>query len=330
MRKVRNFSLVIFALLITGGLTVDAQDRNSITGFVFDESRRPLEQVYVELQNDFYSTVGRVRTRGSGMFAFAGLPAGNYNVKVLNVGTEFEEQSRSVSLVPISAVRGRGSASEQVDFYLRKKKLRTGPAGPPGVIFVQEVPAGAKSLFEAGETDLSNKNDAAGLDKIKRSIEIFPDYYLALDRLGNEYVGRGHYEAARILLIVALKVNPRSFTSTLAIGVAEFRMGRNDQALDRFRQAVALEKSSANANLWLGISLHGKGELKQSLAALLEANKLSGETVAEVHFQLARVYKDQKRYTDAANALELFLKYRPDAENNEEIKRIIISLRQKK
>jgi len=329
MRKTGIFFLVI-GVFIIGVIHASAQGRNSITGFVFDESRRPVSEVYIELTTDSYSMIGRTRTQGSGMYSFRGLTDGQYYVKVLSIGKDFEEQSQSVSLVPISAVRGRGVATEQVDFYLRPKKHRGDPASAPGVVFAQEVPAEAKSLYEAGVSDLSDKNDAAGLDKIKRSIEVFPDYYLALDRLGNEYVSRGHYEAAHALLTKALTVNPKSFTSTLAAGVAEFRLGQFQLAVDRFKQAVTMYNGSANAHLWLGMALQGVGDLPRALAALKTADKLSGGTVADVHWQLARVYKDRKEYAEAANELELFLKYRPDAQNAGEIKRIIVSLRQKK
>lgn len=329
MGKVEAFFVIVLSVVVIWVSNATAQDRNSITGFVFDESRRPMAQVYVELQTDVYSTVARTRTQGSGMYSFRGLPANQYYVKVLSIGMDFEEQSRSVSLIPISAVQGRGTVNEQVDFYLRAKKQRTAPTLAPAVVFAQEIPAEAKSLYEAGVNDLSNKNDIAGLDKIKRSIEAFPDFYLALDRLGNEYVARGHFQPAYVLLTKALMVNPRSFSSTLAIGVSEYRLGQQVRAIDRFKQAVQIDKSSANAHLWLGIALHGTGDLPRSLAALREANKLSGGTVAEIHWQLARVYKDQKKYVDSANELELFLKYRPDAQNIEQIKRVIISLRKK-
>jgi tetratricopeptide (TPR) repeat protein len=328
MRKGVFFFLFVLGIFVSATLSTSAQDRNSVSGFVFDESRRPVAQIYIELQDDFYSTVARTRTGGSGMYRFAGLPAGTYVVKVLNVGTDFEEQSRSVSLIPISVLAGRGTASEQVDFYLRAKK-RNDAFAAPTVVFAQEVPPEAKSLYEAGLSDLSNKNDGAGLDKIKRSIEAFPDYFTALDRLGNEYIARGHYEAAYVLFTKALTVNSRSFSSTFGLGLAEFRLGQTDQALKRFKEAVKMDKGSTNAHLWLGIALHTKGEFSQSLTALLEANKLSGETVAEVHWQLARVYKDQKKFADAARELELFLKYRPDAENRAKIIEMIASLRQK-
>jgi FOG: TPR repeat len=299
--------LVVFGCFVIGATVAAAQDRNRITGFVFDDARRPVSDIYVELQNDFYSTVGRARTGASGIFNFAGLPPGQYVVRVLNVGTNFEEQSVSVSLVPISSVRGGGVAFEQVDVYLKTKKPRTPPTAAPGVVFAQAIPPQAKVLYEEGLADLGNKNEVTGLDKVKRSIEVFPDYYAALDTLGNEYVARSHYEAAYILLTKALTINPRSFSSTFGSGLAAFRLDQNDKAVDRFKQAVNIDNASVNAHLWLGIALQKKGDAAQSLKSLLQANKLSGETVAEIHWQLAKVYKDQKKFAEAAKALELFL-----------------------
>ncbi len=332
MRKNIALFLVAVAVFIIVPSDLKAQDRNSISGFIFDETRRPVAQVYVELLNDFYSTVARVRTQGTGMYSFAGLPQGRYNIKVLSGGTDYEEQTQSVSLVPLSVIQGRGIASEQVDFYLKTKRQKNaGLSAAPGVVFGQDVPDEAKTLYESGVNDLSDKKDvAAGLDKIKRSIELFPDYFLALDRLGTEYVMRGYYEPAYVLLTKAIAVNPRSFTSTFGLGLAEFRLGQTDPAIALFKKAIEMDKASANGHLWLGIALHTKNNLSAALASLLQANKLSGETSSEVHWQLARVYKDQKKYSMSADELELFLQYKPDAQNLNEIKQIISSLRLKK
>jgi hypothetical protein len=305
------------------------QDRNSISGFVFGEFRTPISSIDVELQNDVYSTVARVQTRGSGMFSFVGLPPGRYNVRVLASGTDYEEQSQSVSLVPISVIQGRGVVSEQINFYLKIKKRRNVPTAAPGVVFLQEVPEEARKLYDSGIEDLINKNETAAFNKLKKSLEIFPNYYLALDRLGTEYLFRGFYDPALILLTKALAVNSLSFSSTFGLGLAEFRLGRTDKAIDHFRNAIRISEASANAHLWLGIALHSKNNLSDALISILKANDLSNKTSAEVHWQLARVYKDQKLFSKAADELELFLKYSEKVQNVNEIKEMIGKLRQK-
>lgn len=306
------------------------QGRNSITGFVFGEARTPLSEVHVELLDDFYVTISRVKTTGSGLFAFRGLPDGLYNVKVLPYGSDYEGQTRSVSLVALSVIPGRGTVNEQIDFYLKvKRNTNAGPLTATGVVFVQEIPDGAKKLYEAGIEDLHNKKENEGYDKLKKALELFPDYFLALDRLGTEYVVRGHYTPAFVLLTKAVEVNPRSFSSLFGLGLASYRLQQVDKAVENLRLATEIYNKSANAYLWLGIALYQKKNLSQAETALTQANKLSKRESAEVHWQLARLYKEQKRFRESADELELFLKYKPEAEDVEKIKQMIVTLRQK-
>lgn len=268
MRTTVSF-LFIFALTF-GGLFIPAseanpgmfakpvfseafsQSRNTITGFVFDESRRPVSGIYVELLNDTYSTVSRMRTTGSGLYSFRGISNGQFKVKVLPLGTDYEEQTRDVSLVSVSARPGSGAMNEQVDFYLRaRKNVNSGPLAAPGVVFAQEVPRAAEKLYEEGIDFLRNKNEKEGFEKLKSALETFPGYYLALDRLGTEYVVRGYYRPAYVLLTKALEVNPRSFSSTFGLGLTLYRLEQIDSSIETLQRAVNLYKESVNAHLWL-------------------------------------------------------------------------------
>ncbi|MGI8542165.1 MAG: tetratricopeptide repeat protein [Aridibacter sp.] len=306
------------------------QDRNSIIGFVFNENRSPVADVYVELLDDLNVTIFRARTSGSGLYTFKGLANGQYNVKVLDYGGNYEGQTRAVSLVAFSAVPGRGAVNEQVDFYLKaKRNTNTGPLAAPGVIFVQEVPDKAKKLYESGIEDLLDKNENKGFDKLKQSLEIFPDYFLALDRLGREYVVRGYYQAAYVLLTKAVEVNPRSFSSTFGLGLASFRLQQVDQAINLLKRAVEIDNKLANGFLWLGIAYLQNKKFSQAEMSLNKANKLSKGESAEVHWQLARLYKDQNRFSESADSLELYLKYKSETAETEKIKETIKTLRQK-
>lgn len=346
MKKIANLSLsVIIAIAglffqnlvantkaadIHNSSKISLQSRNSINGFIFTESRTPLADIYVELLDDYYVTIVRTKTNGSGIYSFKNLPDGRYNVKVLTFGVDYEEQTRSVSLFGVSPIPGAGAVSEQLDFYLKAKKISNeGPLAAPGVIFVQSVPDNAKKLYEAGVENLRNKQDSEGFDKLKKALESFPDYYVALDRLGTEYVIRGHYVPAYVLLTKALEVNPRSFSSSFGLGLALYRLQQTDKAIENLQRATEIYNKSATAFLWLGIALHQNKKLSQAETALVQADKLSKGESAEVYWQLARVYKDQKRFRESADALELFLKYNTEAKDTEKIKQMVITLRQK-
>ncbi|HXG85611.1 MAG TPA: tetratricopeptide repeat protein, partial [Pyrinomonadaceae bacterium] len=252
------------------------QGRNSIIGFVFAGGRQPVSNVFVELLTDTYSTISRVKTSGAGFYSFPGLADGNYIIKILPSGTDYEEQTQTISLVSISVIAGRGAINEQVDFYLKvKKNVNSGPLAAPGVIFAQEIPKDAKKLYEEGVNYLRDKKEKEGFEKLKSSIEIFPQYYLALDRLGTEYVVRGYYRPAFVLLTQAVEINPRSFSSSFGLGLALFRLQQVDKAIENLRRATEIYNKSANAYLWLGIALHQNKNLPQTEAALIQANKLS-------------------------------------------------------
>ena len=334
----KNCFLRLFSVAIYGVLTVVSQalaqspsapqNTNTITGFVFNESRAPIGQLYIELQSDFYSAIGRVRTQNSGMFSFSGLAPGHYYLRVITTGTDYEEQTKSVTLAAISR---RLANTEQVEFYLRSRKSgRLGPSMRPGVVFFQELPPEAEALYNSALEDLASKRQPQAFEKLKRALEIFPNYYSALDRLGNEYVLLGHYEAAFVLLTKALMVNQRSYSSTMGLGIAVFRLNQTDLATKHFRSAAELEPGSPNAHLWLGIALHAGKKLPESLKSLIKANDLSKGEMAEVHWQLARVYKDMNQFARSADELELFLKLDPEVKNVSEIRGAIEKLREKK
>ncbi len=310
--------------------------RNSISGHVFGESRRPIADVYVELLDDLGVTINRTRTVSSGRYEFAGLPEGRFKVRVLPYGTDYSEQVQEVVIANVSALGGgSGGEIQQRDFYLNlRPELNSGPFVAPGTVFAQEVPDAARKLYEKGVGELRAKKEKEGFESLRNSLDVFPDYFLALDRLGTEYAVRGgsnpaYFEAARVLLTKAVKVNPASFSSTFGLGFAQYHLGRNQEAVENMQRAVKLYGKSVNGHLWLGIALKKAGKLSQAEESLTRANKAADGKVAEVHLRLAELYSDQKRYKESADALELYLKHQKDAPDAEKIRQLIKQLREK-
>jgi Tfp pilus assembly protein PilF len=308
------------------------QGGNSIYGHVFSESRQPVGDVYLELQNEIYTTVARAKTNGSGFYSFPNISQGTFKVKVLPYGTDYGEQEKEVVIQPVSVVAGLGGSDrQQVDFYLKlRPSANAGPfAVPNGTLFVQEVPGEAKKMYDQGVVLLGQKKEKEGFESLKKSLEIFPTYYLALDRLGTEYVTRGYSEAALVLLAKAVEVNPRSVSSLLGLGIAQYNLKQNDEAIATLQRATNLYNKSFYAYFYLGLALKRNVKLDQSEAALKQANELSKGKDAGVHWQMALLYNDQHRFKEAASELELFLKYQPKARDEEKIKQLIAQLREK-
>ena len=328
MKKI-NFLLVGLFIVFAGASSLFAQTNNGINGFIFNSSGQPIDNIYVELQNEYGSTIRRVRTNGSGSYSFRGLPQGYYIIKVLGHGTNYQEQSRRVALISISAIRGSGGVNEQADFALNPNRAYVGPLAAPEVIFAQNIPKKAEELYQEGVELFADKKDEQAFDKMKQALEIFPDYFAALDRLGQEYVVKEYYRPAYVLLTNALKINPRSYSSSLGLGIVQFRLGQTEDSIKSLKQAVSSYGDAPGAYLWLGIALNADGKFKESEEALVKANEMSKGKSSDVHWQLARLFMKVKRYNEAADELEMYLKYNDKVPNASEITQTISTLRKK-
>lgn len=339
---VATSQLPVHASNLSSSFTVHAfvtaqAGRSVITGTVFVEAHRPISDIWVELLDDFNSVISREKTDGAGRFTFGGLLNGNYRLRVLPYGTDYEEQVQDVTLVSVSAISGRPGVDRQnVDILLKVNKRA--PVGPfavgPRVIFVQEVPPAAQRLYEDGIRFLREKNEIAGLASLKQAIEVFSTYFLALDRLGGEYAIRGHkdrnyWEAAKLLLERAVEVNPRAINSIFGLGWTQYQLGLNAQAVTNMERAVSLNSKSADAFLWLGKAQMRLAAIDKAEVAFKRANELTKGKVPEIHKLLAKIYGDQKRYREAADELELYLKTQSDVKDDAEIQGLIKKFRAK-
>jgi hypothetical protein len=326
-------SIVLFFLIIVAAPVAQAQN-NSISGSVFDaQSRTPVFDLYVELLDSLGRTLARTRVNG-GRFVFRGMGGGDYQVKILTYGTNYQETTQDVRVVSLPMGNGRYSSDmAQVDVYLKldPRKIKVGSGGAASVIFIQEVPDEARKLYKKGVALLVDKKDE-GLDSIKQAIEIFPTYYDALDRLGNEYVVRKQYSEAAPYLIKAVDVNKRSYSSFYALGLVGYGLKNLPAAIEALGAATTINPQSISAHLFHGMVLRMNGDFEKAEKALLKAKSLSSEKispVAEIYWQLGLLYEKTARYKEAADQLERYLKIESKAPNAEQVKKLIADLRAK-
>ena len=330
----RKFTKLLLgaAIVFSAAPRIAAQSRNSITGIAFDTSRRPIPNLRIELLDEVESRISTTQTDGAGRYSFQGLSDGNFLIRPVTVNTRFVRQTFRVQLFPAG---GRGSHHEQLDLILKSsEETRESGSMNPGVIFAQKAPEEAQKAFERGVDLLDRGKDAdSGMAASEEAVKIFPDYYLALERLGMEYVKRERYEPARETLLKAVEVNPKGHVSLYALGVAQFRFKQYSPASESLRKMILLASNSPNApfaNYYLGLSLLRAGKAADAEAPLKKAYEAGGKKVpADVHMALAQIYSNSNRYKEAADELEVYLKEAPDARDAERIKALISQLRAK-
>ncbi len=320
-----NIAALIFCLVFS---LVPSQSRFAIFGQVRDAHGNGVGSIRVSLLNENEQTLRTVFADNTGRYKFPNLGEGIYLVRVEPAGTPFEEQTHRIELQSLSPLASSTEDPWMVDFRLKLRKGETGTAAP-GVVFLQPVPPTAREQYEKGVSSLSDKKTEIGIQSLKQAIEIFPDYFLALELLGTEYVKGGMYDNAVPILSRAIQVNPDASKSLYALGVAHLKTNRSAEAVNWLQRAADKDPKSANVYMMLGLAYGSLGSLSESETAFKKAYLLGKSDVADVHFYLAGIYNKQQKYSEAARELELFLKESKDIKDRAQIKGMIAKFKEK-
>lgn len=307
---------------------------NTISGFVYGLQRQGINDVTVELLDDLSRTVARTRTSGAGRYFFSGIRAGRYQIRALPLGTDYEEQTQEVEIDNLqvqssNGVRTIGYDNKQQDLFLKIRKDKK-VSGVTGTVFVQDVPQPAKAKFDEGISALNNQKHEEAIVHLQKAVDIFSDYFSALQRLGLEYIEVKRFDKAEQILSKAVKINSRDFRSWYGLAYAHYSLKHKDEAVTAATKAVELNSTSTDALMLYGVSLKRVGEYQKAELNFKKADELSKGDLAEVHWQLALLYGNNlEQYSAAAGQLELFLKKQPNSKDKENILKLITIFREK-
>jgi tetratricopeptide (TPR) repeat protein len=322
--------MIVTSWMLTFALAlVPLQSRFAILGSVRDPGGQPVTSIRVTLLGENYQNLGTRFADSSGRFQFRNLGPGLYTVRIEPAGTPYEEDSQEIKLESLSPRRSGTEEPFTVDFRLRLKKGQ-GAQGTPGVVFVQEVPARAREEYERGRSGLNSHPEMAML-ALRKAIDIFPDYFLALELLGTESVRRNQFDYAIPILTRAAQVNPNAARSLYWLGVANLKSNRSAEAIHWLLRAEEKNPTNPNVHMMLGIAHGNLGSLFESEQAFKKAYHFGGRKseVADVHFYLAGIYNRQRKYSEAIRELELFLKEAENVKDRAQVRGLIERLQAK-
>ncbi len=332
LRTAALSAVCMVSITAFAALSASAQQsyRNTVNGFVFDSQRTPITQIPVEITNEVGQVLGRTKTDGSGRYFFGGLSSGRFTIRVLPFGTDFEEQAADVEIVNFVRQGSSTSDSAQKDFYLRSRRRNPESKSVTGTLFAQEIPAEAKKAYERGVSELDNNRPVQGMELLLQAVKIYPDYYLALERLGREYVALQKFDFARAAFLKTVSVNDRSFNGWYGLSYAAYALKDTKIGVPAALKAVELDSSSVDAYLMLGLGYRQAKVFPDAEKALLSAKKLANGKKPDVNWNLALLYaNDLGRFKDAADELELYLKETTDEAKKESVRKLIADFRQR-
>jgi tetratricopeptide (TPR) repeat protein len=129
----------------------------------------------------------------------------------------------------------------------------------------------------------------------------------------------GDYRSVLAIWTDTVEKSPRSPLAQNNLGMALALAGRMDQALERFRQALAIEPAHALSNYNMGYVLAHQGRPNEAIGYLRESLRLHPAD-ARAHFALGLALASTGARADAARHFEESLALRPqDAEAHREL-----------
>ncbi len=322
MRYLAASKLSLFLILIIAGNAFSQDNNSEISGRVIDQNGKPVALVFVELLNEVNSSIARIRTDEGGAYRFSRLSFGRFTVRVLPSGQNFKETTFEFELYSPFSGAFSSPHREYRDIVVRRNQNNR--VNPAAVIFAQEVPNDAKELFEQAKKDLDNKRTAAAVSNLNKAIKIFPDYFDALENLGNLKNAQNDFPEAVDFFRRALKINPRAVISWYGIGYSYLKLKDNSSALIAAKQGLSFAPESSAINFLIGLVNRAEGKFTEAETYMLKADKLADGKNAEISWNLALLYgNDLKNYGKAADRLETYLKYAGKIPNKGQITKLI-------
>jgi tetratricopeptide (TPR) repeat protein len=174
----------------------------------------------------------------------------------------------------------------------------------------QSAPRNPLYLYWAARLDYDDGKYAAAVDGLLQTIALDPRFVKAHDNLGLCYEALGRDDDAMRSYQEAVRLNreaaPRSPWPPLNLGLLLARLDRLDEAEPLFRESVRLDPRFPQGHYQLGVALEKTSRADEAVKELEEAARLDA-SYAEPHYALARLYRRIGNTGKADRALERFL-----------------------
>ncbi len=194
-----------------------------------------------------------------------------------------------------SAYETANKIPEALEAY--RKETVANPQEPDGYLDYSQL------LMSLSRYDEAEQFLTAGLALVR---EPYPLYM----RLGSVQMMASKYDKARELFQKALDEHPEISVGYIALAQLSFKSGQNDQAEKLLEAARQKIKSDFLLEYYYGLSLDRVGRKEEAVISFERAIHLN-PGVAEIHFELGRVYFETDRIAPAQTELEKAIQIEP-------------------
>jgi Tfp pilus assembly protein PilF len=277
----------------------------------------------------------------NGSFSFQSLAPGSYYLTV-EAGKDYEPARESV-VIESGGIRSRNIPAAELSranvprtfnviFNLRLKRGVANPDAKPGVYdaSLANLPKPAVEAYYSALESVRAGDRKKAVQQLREAISYYPEFALALNELGVQYLKLGQADKAIEALRSALRIKPDAFMPRLNYGIALLEKKQMAEAEAQLRQAVKLSDTSWAAHLYLGITLISLRNFDEAEKELQRTLALAGDNLSLPHYYLGGIYWRRGDHKRAADELEKYLQLAPKSPEAERLRATIKDLRDKK
>jgi Tfp pilus assembly protein PilF len=334
-------SLLIFLGLLLLPLGVNAQGGgrsstgtggiHTIQGYIFFPSGRKADiTIIVKLQSFQYGELQAIPDSG-GTFTFTNLAPGSYTV-VVNAGDEYEMSREDVYIdsdLNLSRLGVRLPPNPRRFTVMVHLQPKLKPGIKPGVVnaALAAVPEKARKLYEKGVEEARADDTAKAAVSLKEAVTLYPNFPLALNELGVQYLKLRQIGKAIEVLREACKLDPQSSAARLNLGIALLEAKHEKEAEEQLRESVKQNNNVPSAHMYLGIAMLRLNKFDEAQKELEVATAVNASHLSMANYYLAGIYWRKQEYGRAAEQLEKYLQFSPNAPDAERVRATIKELR---
>lgn len=279
----------------------------------------PDQRIRVVLELSSGGIAGETFSDSVGNFEFRNLPSNSYRITVPSDRRLYETTQEMVE------VFGNISRTFMVHIYL--KDINSGIEIKPknkmiSVAELQEVPKAAKKHYEKGLKLAKEGKSQEAIALFQEAVKLFPDYLLALNKLGEQYMALNQLAEAEAALGRAIAVDSKFSVARINLGILLVNLKRFDEAIEHLEAANRLDETYPMAHLFLGLALMEKQpvDFDRAEREMNRALELGGQALAYVRLHLFNLNIRRQSYDKAAWQLETYLKEVPNAPNADSVR----------
>ena len=166
-------------------------------------------------------------------------------------------------------------------------------------------------FYDKGLKELWQGNSSAALAYFQKAKETNPQDADIWFQIGYCYGNLGRYDEEIESYKQAIRIKPDFVEAHNNLGVSYGKLGRYQDEIEACKQAIRINPDSAEAHCNLGVAYDKLGRHQESIEALKQAIRIKPD-LAEAHCNLGVTYYNLGRHQESIEALKQAIRIKPD------------------